>query len=84
MSFIQTSAGLIITKACDTNNEDTGPYFAAHFSLTHFWWLITYLMAGISVKLFGVSSGYLIMASLSIISFIIYAILTHQQHSRAL
>lgn len=80
MSFIQTSAGLIITKACDINNEDCGPYFAAHFSLTHFWWLITYLIAGISVKFFGLSGGYLIMGSVAGISFMIYALLTRQQH----
>lgn len=78
MSFIQTSAGLIITKACGNNNEDTGPYFAAHFSLTHFWWLITYLVAGMSVKLFGLSYGYLIMGGLAVVSFIIYARLNHR------
>lgn len=78
MSFIQTSAGLIITKACGNNNEDTGPYFAAHFSLTHFWWLITYLVAGMSVKLFVLSYGYLIMGGLAVVSFIIYARLNHR------
>ncbi|SMY31967.1 MFS transporter [Photobacterium andalusiense] len=81
MSFIQTSAGLIITKACDSNNEDTGPYFAAHFSLTHFWWLITYLVAGMSVKFLGLSYGYMIMGGLAVISFIIYARLNHSTTS---
>ncbi|WP_283392226.1 MFS transporter [Photobacterium phosphoreum] len=79
MSFIQTSAGLIITKACENNNEDTGPYFAAHFSLTHFWWLITYLVAGISVKLWGLSTGYLMMGCLATVSFIIYALLNRRR-----
>ena len=79
MSFIQTSAGLIITKACENNHEDTGPYFAAHFSLTHFWWLITYLVAGISVKLWGLSTGYLMMGCLATVSFIIYALLNRRR-----
>lgn len=71
MSCIQTSAGLLITQACE--GEDTAPYFAAHFSLTHFWWLFTYLIAGMSVKFFGVSAGYLIMGGVCVVSCLMYA-----------
>ncbi|QUM77540.1 MFS transporter [Moritella sp. 24] len=70
MSCIQTTSGLIITQACE--GEDTSSYFAAHFSLTHFWWLISYLAAGISVKWFGISYGYLCMGILSCLSIIAY------------
>ncbi|MGL6259230.1 hypothetical protein [Vibrio sp. WXL210] len=46
MSLIQTTAGLIITSVA--GQEQASAYFAAHFSLTHFWWLVTYLCAGFS------------------------------------
>nr|WP_052957808.1 MFS transporter [Photobacterium angustum] len=71
MSCIQTSAGLLITDAC--SDGDSGPFFAAHFSLTHFWWLITYLVAGFSVTTWGLSVGYLTMGSLCLISLISYS-----------
>lgn len=71
MSCIQTSAGLLITQTCE--GEDTAPYFAAHFSLTHFWWLFCYLISGMSVKLFSMSAGYLIMGGLCVISCLMYA-----------
>ncbi|WP_375749157.1 MFS transporter [Vibrio sp. HN007] len=70
MSCIQTTSGLLITEACA--DEDTTPYFATHFSLTHFWWLITYLSAGVSVKLFGLNVGYLCMGVLCLLSMIAY------------
>ena len=68
MSCIQTTAGLFITEA--SQGDDSAPYFAAHFSLTHFWWLITYLSAGVSVNLFGLSFGYLFMGTLSILAMV--------------
>lgn len=71
MSCIQTSAGLLITQTCE--GEDTTPYFTAHFSLTHFWWLFSYLLSGISVKLLGISGGYLIMGGVCVISCLMYA-----------
>lgn len=76
MSCIQTSAGLLITDAC--GDEDTGPYFAAHFSLTHFWWLFTYLIAGLSVKFFGLNVGYLMMGGICLASCVMYAVASRQ------
>lgn len=70
MSCIQTTSGLLITEACA--DEENTPYFAAHFSLTHFWWLLTYLSAGVSVKLFGISTGYLCMAIICLMSMVSY------------
>lgn len=70
MSCIQTTSGLLITQAC--GEQESSPYFSAHFSLTHFWWLITYLLAGVSAKLFGLSYAYLCMAILSGISMLAY------------
>lgn len=66
MSCIQTTAGLIIVDVC--GDKDTAPYFAAHFSLTHFWWLITYLAAGISASVFGLSYSYIFMAAICCLS----------------
>ncbi|WP_252032011.1 MFS transporter [Vibrio sp. SCSIO 43135] len=70
MSCIQTSAGLLITKEC--GEGDSTPYFAAHFSLTHFWWLFTYLAAGISVKVLGLGVGYMLMGLLCLTSCVLY------------
>ncbi|GLO63271.1 MFS transporter [Vibrio sp. MACH09] len=70
MSCIQTTSGLLIREAC--MDEESSPYFAAHFSLTHFWWLITYLSAGVSVKLFGLSAGYLCMATFCLLGMVAY------------
>lgn len=66
MSFIQTPAGLIITQSC--SEQDTAEYFSAHFSLTHFWWFFTYLIAGWSNKELGLPNTYLLMAIVCIFS----------------
>lgn len=70
MSCIQTTSGLIITQVGE--DEDCSKYFSAHFSLTHFWWLIAYLVAGTSVTLLGISYAYLCMGILSILSMTTY------------
>jgi len=70
MSCIQTTAGLIIVKTC--HGKETAPYFAAHFSLTHCWWLITYLIAGLSVQWFGLAAAYYVMAGLTLLSITAY------------
>lgn len=70
MSCIQTTSGLIITEA--SNGQDASQLFAAHFSLTHFWWLLTYLAAGLSASYFGLSGSYWIMLLVSTFSCIAY------------
>ncbi|NLS14515.1 MFS transporter [Vibrio sp. SM6] len=68
MSLIQTTSGLIIQKAAD--KHDASAYFAAHFSLTHFWWLITYLIAGMTAQQWGLDGAFwsmLLLCSLSAI-----------------
>ena len=59
MSLIQTTSGLIINDA--SSGQDASQYFAAHFSLTHFWWLLTYLFAGISATYLGLAGAYWVM-----------------------
>jgi len=66
MSCIQTTSGLIITENC--SEEESSQYFAAHFSLTHFWWLIAYLTAGVSASVIGIGYSYLCMDILSLMS----------------
>jgi len=70
MSCIQTPAGVVVNDACA--GEESGAYFAAHFSLTHFWWLITYLLSGLSASMFGLSASYLLMLLLCLLSLILY------------
>ncbi|WP_199453807.1 MFS transporter [Vibrio owensii] len=70
MSCIQTTSGLIINDVCE--GEETSQYFAAHFSLTHFWWLLTYLMAGLSASRFGLEGAYWVMLTISAISGLMY------------
>ncbi|MGF1734147.1 MFS transporter [Photobacterium satsumensis] len=66
MSFIQTPAGVLITRSCQ--EEDATAFFAAHFSLTHLWWLFTYLLAGWSAVMLGLSAAYWIMGALCLCS----------------
>jgi len=66
MSLIQTPAGLIISDS--KTKAQISELFAAHFSLTHFWWFFTYLGAGLSASYFGLSGAYLIMGTVSVIS----------------
>lgn len=70
MSCIQTTSGLIINDVCE--GEATSQYFAAHFSLTHFWWLLTYLTAGLSASRFGLEGAYWVMLTISTISGFMY------------
>lgn len=79
MSCIQTTSGLIIVQTCGT--EETAPYFAAHFSLTHCWWLITYLIAGLSAQLLGLSMAYLVMSGLTMLSIVAYFWVTKRVNS---
>lgn len=70
MSCIQTTSGLIINDVCE--GEVASQYFAAHFSLTHFWWLLTYLTAGLSASRFGLEGAYWVMLTISTISGFMY------------
>lgn len=70
MSCIQTTSGLIINDVCE--GEEASQYFAAHFSLTHFWWLFTYLTAGLSASRFGLEGAYWVMLTISAISGFMY------------
>ncbi|WP_409594591.1 MFS transporter [Vibrio owensii] len=70
MSCIQTTSGLIINDVSE--GEETSQYFAAHFSLTHFWWLLTYLTAGLSASRFGLEGAYWVMLTISAISGLMY------------
>jgi len=70
MSCIQTTSGLIINDVCE--GEEASQYFAAHFSLTHFWWLLTYLTAGLSASRFGLEGAYWVMLTISTISGFMY------------
>lgn len=70
MSLIQTTSGLIINDA--SSGQDASQYFAAHFSLTHFWWLLTYLFAGISATYLGLAGAYWVMLFIALISSAIY------------
>lgn len=70
MSCIQTTSGLIINDVCE--GEEASQYFAAHFSLTHFWWLLTYLTAGLSASRFGLEGAYWVMLTISAISGFMY------------
>lgn len=69
MSLIQTPAGIVITQSC--KEQDAPAYFSAHFSLTHFWWFFTYLIAGWSNKELGLPNAYLLMAIICIMSLLI-------------
>ena len=73
MSCIQTPAGLAITEAC--SEKDAPAYFAAHFSLTHFWWFFTYLLAGWMNNSVGIANTYLMMTCFTLLALVVAALL---------
>ncbi|WP_079253880.1 MFS transporter [Endozoicomonas arenosclerae] len=70
LSFIQTPAGVLVTRSCQ--ESDAPAYFAANFSLSHFCWFLTYLLAGWSSAAFGLSTSYILMALIALAG-IVYA-----------
>lgn len=73
MSCIQTPAGVLVTRSC--KEADAPAFFAAHFSLTHLWWLLTYLLAGWSSAVIGLSMSYLLMGALCTVSLLMVSTL---------
>ncbi|MGF1701769.1 MFS transporter [Photobacterium makurazakiensis] len=69
MACIQTPAGVLITRSCE--EQDSAAFFAANFSLSHLWWFFTYLLAGWSSTVLGLSASYVLMGMLSAISFLL-------------
>ncbi|MGF1682892.1 MFS transporter [Photobacterium minamisatsumaniensis] len=69
MACIQTLAGVLITRSCE--EHDSAAFFAANFSLSHLWWFFTYLLAGWSSTVLGLSTSYVLMGMLSAISFLL-------------
>ncbi|MEP6017175.1 MAG: MFS transporter [Paracoccaceae bacterium] len=62
-SFIQTSAGLLITRSCHA--EDRPSVFAAQFALSHSTWLLAYPLAGTLGAIAGLPITFLVMALIS-------------------
>ncbi|MEO9515866.1 MAG: MFS transporter [Paracoccaceae bacterium] len=62
-SFIQTSAGLLITRSCHA--EDRPSVFAAQFALSHSTWLLAYPLAGTLGANAGLPITFLVMALIS-------------------
>lgn len=67
-SMIQTHAGALINRSCEEG--DAPAFFSANFSLSHFCWFLTYLLAGWSSTHFGLGKTFLLMAGISCISLI--------------
>ncbi|MEP4507316.1 MAG: MFS transporter [Paracoccaceae bacterium] len=62
-SLIQTSAGLQVTRSCNT--EDRPALFAAQFALSHSTWLLAYPLAGTLGAAAGLPITFLVMAVIS-------------------
>lgn len=77
MSCIQTTSGLIIVE--ESTEQETASYFSAQFSLTHSWWLFTYLAAGVTANNLGLSVSYGVMVGLCIVSGFAYWLSSHHQ-----
>lgn len=76
LALVQTPAALVITKQSDETTRND--LFAAHFSLTHFWWFFTYLFAGWSASQFGLATTYAVMMLLCLVSLACYLISTRE------
>ncbi len=70
LALVQTPAALVITKNSDEKSRSA--LFAAHFSLTHFWWFFTYLFAGWSASQFGMANTYTVMTVMCLLSLFSY------------
>ncbi len=64
LSFIQTPSGALVTKS--SLESDTPAYFAANFSLSHFCWFLTYLLAGWGSARLGLAESYLLLGAISL------------------
>lgn len=63
-SIVHTPAGRLLTRS--SHEDDRLAYFAAHFSLTHACWLITYPLAGWLGSSFGLSAGFGVLCTISL------------------
>ncbi len=63
-SIVHTPAGRLLTRS--SREDDRLSYFAAHFSLTHACWLITYPLAGWLGSSFGLAVAFGVLCTVSI------------------
>lgn len=68
LTIVQTPVGSLIQQSC--RKSDATAYFAANFSLSHLCWLVSYLIAGYSSAIFGLSTTFLILGIISFMAFI--------------
>lgn len=64
-AFILTPSGRLLARS--SHEEDRPSLFAAHFSLSHACWLITYPLAGWLGAIFGLGLAFVVMATLAAI-----------------
>ena len=69
LSMIQTPAGALVKRSCQ--DSDGPAFFSANFSLSHFCWFMTYLLAGWSSSQLGMSATFCIMAGLAMLGVIL-------------
>lgn len=62
-SLIQTPAGQVVNRS--SPRAELGPYFAAHFSLTHLCWLVCYPLAGSIGSSIGIAGAAAVMTGLT-------------------
>lgn len=62
LSMVQTPAGKLVAFSSSEGNRSS--YFAAHFSLTHACWLISYLLSGYLANRYGLQLTFTVFAIL--------------------
>lgn len=80
-SLIQTSAGAVINDNSD--DADRPALFAAHFSLSHLCWFVTYLLAGWLGANWSLDAAFSALASVSLVGLLLVALPAEAQSKLA-
>lgn len=59
LAMVQTPVGSLVRRSC--HESDSAAYFSANFSLSHFCWFGSYLLAGYVGSVFGLAHAFLIL-----------------------
>jgi MFS family permease len=78
-SAVLTPSGRLIQRSGES--AERPPLFAAQFSLSHFCWLFTYLVAGFAGEAFGLSAAALILAAMAAAATVAAALLWRPEGS---
>ncbi|MBD3649261.1 MAG: MFS transporter [Pseudomonadales bacterium] len=69
LATVQTPVGSLVRRSC--HESDSPALFAANFSLSHFCWFGSYLLAGYLGSLYGLSVAFLVLGLIAVVAMLI-------------